>query len=47
MRICPKCKRKRRVISILVKVKSKKLWIAKCIECRTSIDIEDDIPNKE
>lgn len=39
--LCPKCKRKRRVFTSLVKVKNKKFWVEKCVECKTPIKMEE------
>lgn len=41
MYLCPTCKRKRRVQTTLIYVKKKHYWLSKCLECRTSIKMEE------
>lgn len=39
--MCPECKRKRRVKTELIKVKGRKYWVSKCLECKTAIKMEE------
>jgi hypothetical protein len=38
---CPKCRRKKRVMTKLEQVKGKKYWVSKCVECKTAIKMDD------
>lgn len=38
---CEKCQRKRRVIERLEKQKGKRYWIARCIICKTPLEMEE------
>lgn len=41
MYICPKCKRKRRVQTVLMMIKKRKYWVYKCVECKTPIEMDE------
>lgn len=41
MYLCPKCQRKKRIITVLVNLKKRKYWVSKCIECKTPIKLDE------
>lgn len=41
MKTCPKCERKKRVKTSIIKVKGKKYWVSKCVTCETPLEMEE------
>lgn len=39
--LCPRCVRKRRAIQTLQYINKKKYWAMKCVECKTTMALED------
>ena len=39
--LCPKCKRKRRFLTVIKTINKKKYWAQLCIDCKAVIELDD------